>query len=342
MAIIDKLQDILEIKNNIKNSLTNKGAILTNKDFVDYPVIIDNLQTSSIINEYDDFLNSIGVGFYSNNDTELMRITKDIWTKYNITANTPSYTYEGIKDIVYFLPKLNKISNFRDYTYQATLLKTIPLVDVSDITTLNTAFYDCASIEYIPALVFNNISSLASCFIGCYNLRNIDILEFRGFTTAASAFRDCKSLIKVPKLYCDSCTNIDNVFRNCKSLKEIYIINTNLITNFGYAFFGCVTLETINGELDFSSNKSDITNTFASCSKLKNIIIKPNSISVNISLNDCLDLTAESITQFVNGCSDVSTTKKITFNPYIQTYKRITDEQIATLQTKGWTVEFSW
>lgn len=153
-----------------------------------------------------------------------------------------------------------------------------------------------------------NSANLQRCFLGSANLTEITIITENGFS-AYSLFQDCKELKIV-------------TFKN----------GTELRNSWSSAFNGCIALETINGELDFS-NVTNIGYIFRYCDRLKDIAIKPNSVSLSLAIPS-LVLSAESIQSIIDGLATVETAQTLTLHANL----KILQSQVDSANAKGWTV----
>lgn len=122
------------------------------------------------------------------------------------------------------------------------------------------------------------------------------------------------------------------------ALKEIEIIgDTSKVTTYEDAFSSQFNLERITGVLDFSS--ATIIGAFVNlCSKLQYFQPKENTIKVSISFSSSPNLTDESIDAIINGLADLTgaTAQTLTFHADVKA--KLTDNQIATITSKNWTL----
>lgn len=133
--------------------------------------------------------------------------------------------------------------------------------------------------------------------------------------------------------YIDWVIRID--LANTKQLQYIEGIDlTKLITHPTYLFEGS-NIVTINRPLDLSAFTSYYRwlNAFQ-CPELVNISFVPETINGSISFGQSSKLTAESIQSIIDGLAYVSTAQTLTLHKDIT----LTDEQKATINTKGWTL----
>lgn len=134
---------------------------------------------------------------------------------------------------------------------------------------------------------------------------------------------------------CKNATSMWWTFKGAKNLKFIYGINSAKVKKFQEAFCGCTSLETIQEPLNFQSVAADGTNlTFWECRSLKHIKFVAETIKTDLSFVHSVNLTPESIQSIINGLATVETAQTLTLNSAIT----LTDEQLATINSKGWTL----
>lgn len=132
-----------------------------------------------------------------------------------------------------------------------------------------------------------------------------------------------------------------DMFANCTKLKIVHdAINIANIGRFNNMFSSCAALETVSFE--GSNTGANWSNTFLGCSNLKNV--RFNGIIVGVtnaippSFKDSPLLTNESVESIINALGDLTgmTTKNIVFHADVKA--RMTQEQIATITNKNWTL----
>ena len=94
-------------------------------------------------------------------------------------------------------------------------------------------------------------------------------------------------------------------------------------------------LEEIIGAFDLSVCTS-VGNAFNYCGNLKEIRFVENTINLSISFAQSPLLSAESIQSIIDGLATVETTQTLTFRADVKA--KLTDEQIATITSKNWTL----
>ena len=117
---------------------------------------------------------------------------------------------------------------------------------------------------------------------------------------------------------------------NCQSLETVELENTNKVTDWIYAFRNCPNLTSVKG-LDFSGASSINMMAFVEIPKVSNFKVVPETIKASINIQAGA-LTHDSIQSIVDGLAYVSTAKTLTI------HGELTDEQKATINSKGWTL----
>lgn len=167
----------------------------------------------------------------------------------------------------------------------------------------------------------------------------INIPNFEGNTISA-LFNSVTNLESV-KLVC----NVRNVemhastaFYSCRTIKLIDFSEFNVTFGTNSSLFGsCTLLERILGELDFSRSQT-FPNTFGQCTSLIEVRFTENCIKANISFSSSSKLSDESIQSIIDGLADLTgqTTQTLTLHADVKA--KLTEEQIATITSKNWTL----
>lgn len=133
-----------------------------------------------------------------------------------------------------------------------------------------------------------------------------------------------------------------HAFRDCSNITYIKVDLSNMkdagnVTAYNNMFCNCSKLETIDALID-GSNCSFDDGTFNGCYNLKNVRFVPLSIKSNISFGDSPLLSDESIQNIIVSLSDLTgqTSKTLTFHADVKA--KLTEEQIATITSKNWTL----
>lgn len=285
----------------------------------------------------------------------------------NITKNTIFQGYKYIKTI----PELNPIesyTSFENMYASCENLEYIPFIDTSKVTNMYYAFNSCSSLKKIPNIDTSKVTNFNSCFYNCSSLKDIPELDTTSATSVNYMFRSCifdkdinlniPNVESITNLFSfggannvnlttsDKLTNLDSAFWYTNYTKKITISNTSKVTNFDNCFKQCSELKEI-GLLDCSSCTS-FNDTFTSSGSISIISFVENSIKAAIDFSKTRNLTQESINSIVNGCATLSLSTNIYFNGYNYSGNTnnttgvfVSEEQVAELTAKGWTVGFN-
>jgi hypothetical protein len=127
---------------------------------------------------------------------------------------------------------------------------------------------------------------------------------------------------------------MNNMFYGAPNIVDIDFTETNLkIGTSNGSFFSCKVLKNIFGEFDFSE-ASDVNNMFDRCEALEEFRIKNNTLSLSLSFSRSSKLSAETVQSIIDGLATVETAQTLTLHKNIV----LTDEQKATIESKGWTL----
>jgi hypothetical protein len=162
----------------------------------------------------------------------------------------------------------------------------------------------------LPKFDFANKVNVTRCFYGCINVENIDWY-----------------------INTDVCTIGLSFLSGMSKLKNMVGVNTASMVNASALFMDDVLLETIDEPLNFQSVTNN-SNAFSKCYKLKNIQFVKETIKLSLSFAWSNLLSAGSVQSIIDGLATVTTAQTLTLNSAIA----LTDEQKATIQTKGWTL----
>ena len=310
MATAEKLNYLLETKNQIKNAIEGKGVSISDTDsFRSYASKIGQIEGSG----------------GTTGSTDDWQPELDWWDIETILANDIE-DYER-KAIFLLTDELDDsmtnfiIKGFEKYKLSDGQVKEQPATTNLDITNLFDVTKDkvCSKgyktryvIGYtnssdsimikVPinciSLVFDNIkfkhsgSWADSTFYGHYYLQSVilknnTIYDMINFT---SLFENCYSLKNIVGLNTKNGTSFNSMFANCRSLQEIPQLNTSNGTGFPGMFSGCYSLQEVS-QLD-TSKGSNFLNMFSNCNSLKEIsqLDTNNGINFSSMFNGCYSL----------------------------------------------------
>ena len=301
MSTADKLNYLLETKNEIKNAIVSKGITVKDTDtFRSYASKISNI-SGTVID--DDFYN-----MRTNNGTDGKGLFA--YTSTEVCANT---------DFIEFVQNLDvsKIKSCEHMFYN------------SNFTNLNLSNWDTS-----------NIINMIWMFSSCSNLTDLDISNFDTSNTIniKYMFAYCSKLknINVNHFNINKITSIYGTFQNMSTLNYLNLSNwdTSNINEFTFAFSSNNNLITIEGILDLTS-AIYISYMFNNCTKLENVKIK-NLNYTGLDLSKSTNLSYDSIMYLINNLIETTTTKSI--NLGATNLAKLTDEEKAIATSKGWTL----
>ena len=124
--------------------------------------------------------------------------------------------------------------------------------------------------------------------------------------------------------------------RNSSSLERIDVSECNFVYhNIQSTFLGCSKLRDILGYLDFSKTKLFVS-PFAGCLALEEIRFVEGCLKLSISFSGSPLLSDSSIQSIINGLATVETAQTLTLHADVKA--KLTEEQIATITSKNWTL----
>lgn len=131
-------------------------------------------------------------------------------------------------------------------------------------------------------------------------------------------------------------TDLHEMFDYNTTTTELYLnIDTSKVTNFSNILAVNYTrLNHIYGEIDCSSSSQSI-NGFNG-NNLVTITFKPETIKKTIYFRAASNLSDESVQSIINGLAPTETALTLSLNATIK--DKLTEEQIATITQKGWTL----
>ena len=189
--------------------------------------------------------------------------------------------------------------------------------DTSEVTTME--------------MMFANSSSLTSV--------NVSDLDTSKVTTMDSMFAHCQSLTSLDISGWDvsRVNDMYSMFYKCIALQSLDLSGWDVsrVNDMRYMFSDCRALQSLDLSGWDVSSVTSINTMFNYCQSLTTVLGPISGIKFNLGLSDC-PFTNASAMVFINGLSEVSEAKTITFKS--TTYDQLTPEQIAVATSKGWNV----
>ena len=240
MSITTEISRITKAKEDIRTSLVNKGATISETAKLDeYSAIIDEM--------------TIGSG-------------GTITDSDGLVLETEIEKYSGgscgsiVKSVSFPKTGITSLSGACAGMINLRTVKRFPI----DVTDMDYAFQDCTSLTSMPNIP-TGVTHMRYTFKGCTGLTGITNIP-TGVTDLDRTFSGCTSLVSVPTIP-DSVTNMDRTFDSCTGLTSIPNIPTG-ITRMPYAFTNCTSLISVPTIPD---SVVDMGGTFENCTSLKKV-----------------------------------------------------------------------
>lgn len=133
-----------------------------------------------------------------------------------------------------------------------------------------------------------------------------------------------------------------HAFNGCTEIIYIKVdfssmLDSGAVTAYNNTFSNCPKLETIDAIID-GTNCSFEDGTFSYCNNLKNVRFVPLSIKSNTSFMHSASLSDESIQSIIEGLADLTGQATKTLTLHADVKAKLTEEQIATITSKNWTL----
>lgn len=220
-------QDLLTIKDNIQNSVSNIIEAIQLK-YVD--VNIDNVKLSNL----DSYINNIPIDI-------------DTQKKFPIGCKFGNSTFKKLPtELLYYISSLYDLtnmfancSNLEDVTgldvSKATILSylfnscsnlvTIPLMQTENVTNMRNAFYSCKKIKTVPVSNTSLVRNMFNMCNGCTMLETFENFDTSNVENFDSCFNRCSNLVTVDYIDLIKCININSMFNYCEKLTNLKLNN---------------------------------------------------------------------------------------------------------------------
>lgn len=373
-TIAENLQTIVDIKEDIKTAIENKGVDMSNTPFSEYSTKIDEITTGGsntfVVPDGMKFQGSTITSVPENLDfsdvTDMSNMFMDCSNLENANINTNSATnMEGLFSGCYNMitaPELktSKVTSMR-YMFKGDIsnkmkLKSVPLYDTTNVTDMYGMFYYNNQLETIPSFNTSNVTNMGGMFGECTKLKTIPQIDTSKVTNMANMFSTCTLFNTMPQLDTSNVTDMQSMFYICNNLTEIPQLDTSKVTNARYMFNSCTSLTKIP-QLNFGSitNTTSIfrTSDLTFLTDLGGFTNLKVSWSSNF-LNRVPKASVESLMNVINNLWDwtdypdgkaplndgtiynFGTTHSLIFGQ--TNLDKLTAEQIAVATAKGWTL----
>lgn len=197
------------------------------------------------------------------------------------------------------------------------------------------------SFERIDNINIPILINYVGMFADCRNLVSLDASKLKLSNTVTSLERTFATMWKCTNLIVNgidtsNITSMKQTFYNIYIIENLDIsgLNTSKVTNMYWLFASNAHLQKLSLNFDVSK-VVNMENIFMGCNNLTTVTGVFEGTKVDLDLQDS-PLTNSSAMVFINGLSNVTETKTLSFKS--STYNTLTPEQIAIATSKGWTV----
>ena len=308
MTIANKLNKLLETKENIRQAIIDKGVeVSENTIFADYPSKI----------------NSIEAGGGDSGES--------VWNMVTNNGTRGQYLFYGCESLTDLDLSSFDTSNVTVMSYMFAGCKKLTSLNISNWNTSNATlmfhmFESCESLTDLDLSNFNtsNVTDMGYMF---YNCKKLTLLDVSSFNTS-------------------NITNTYYMFYNCQALTQLDLssFNTSNITSMSNTFYGCKALTSLNmSNCDISkcTSSSALSSMFGSSSSNSCIALvdlqAPKNINANLSLQYCTALSHDSLMSVINNLMTVTSTKTLTLGA--TNLAKLSDEEKAIATNKGWALK---
>ena len=284
MSITTEISRITKAKEDIRTSLVNKGATISETAKLDeYSAIIDEM--------------TIGSG-------------GTITDSDGLVLETEIEKYSGgscgsiVKSVSFPKTGITSLSGACADMINLRTVKRFP----NDVTDMGSTFENCTSIVSVPTIP-DSVTNMSYTFKGCTGLTSIPNIP-TGLTRMPYAFENCTSIISVPTIP-DSVGDMENTFENCTSLTGITNFPTG-VTSVSFTFSGCTSLKKVP-----EIRAKSFWYTFKGCSSLEEVILNTHSKpNFTLTFNGCPSTLKIYVNEgLVDYCKTDSETKDFTILP---------------------------
>lgn len=168
------------------------------------------------------------------------------------------------------------------------------------------------NIETTPIIDCSNVTSIKYMCDSCPNLTSVNLTNTQNIVYYNYAFSNNPKLIEGPEIDTSGCQQFNGAYLNDKNLKSIHLIDGSNIKSFSSAF--------------------------SNCPNLVDIRFVKGSIHVSIAFYQSSMLSAESVQSIIDGLADLTGQKSQTLSLHALVKEKLTDEQIAQITSKNWTL----
>ena len=344
---------------------TQIGYTRTPQEMVDdfnYSKNIYDSWDSSITSRYRAFYGDIKLVYFPFVDTS------------NVTSM--SNMFNGCTRL-YSVPSLNtsKVTTMNWMFYDCQSLSSLDVSnwDTSKVTDMSYTFHRCSGLTSLDVSKWDtsNVTNMKNMFQNCSKLTSLDVTNFNtsNVTNMEAMFSDCSGLtsIDVSNFNTSKVTNMGNMFYRCSGLISLDVSNwdTSKVSTWHSSIYGmfddCPNLRKVDGFLDYraaTTNGGGANWTFEKCSALRKFEVH-NLGSINKQSNFYFMGSSNGMALWGENTDDIPDARESMINSLI-TYSfdraaagytttctitmhsnakaRLTEEEIAQITSKGYTI----
>ena len=329
---VEELNKVLEIKNNIKQAIADKGVEITDDTaFADYPSKIESIESGGG-----------GDPYY-----------ETLWNACTNNNTDYSYLFEGYNGTELDVSKFDT-SNVQDMNNMFATCQSLKTLDVSNFNTsnvkdMNYMFYYCkelTSLGDISNFNTSNVKDMKRMFYNCKKLTSLgDISNWdtSNVKDMAGMFYYCQELTSLGDISnwdTSNVTSMTDMFNYCKLLVSLDLSKWNVdkVTAMGTMFTQCDSLTTLNvsgWDVSHITGSYVIRTAFDYCKSLVDFY-PPQNINAEMSVSSSTALSHDSLMRIINNLMTTTTTKKLTLGK--DNLAKLSDEEKQIATGKGWTL----
>ena len=234
MSIADKLNVLVNAKNDMKSAIEEKGVTVSG-----------------------------GLSTYADAIREIEQNGDIIINKLEIPANT-KFGYSNWEE-----PLAIDTSEYTDMSnmfFGCSNLKTAPNMETSNVTNMRQMFWDCP-ITSIPLYNTSKVTNMEAmlCFT---KIKSLPLLDTSNVTTM-EAFVESTPITSFPRLNTSKVTIMKQMFDACNLLTDLPLLDLGNTWRTSNMLSGCYNLANVEGFKDFGKVRSlDTTQMFDMCTSL--------------------------------------------------------------------------
>lgn len=253
------------------------------------------------------------------------------------TINDKLTYIEGTKDAIKQALIAKGVSvqdsdTFRSYADKIGSIETGGGTTFTDGTKFSYSKWSTIPNELIPYLECT--SDMGYMFNNCTSLTTVPLFNTTNANNMSFMLSNCFSLTAVPLFDTRNVTNMSYMLASCSNLTTVPQFDTSNVTDMSYMFQSCYRLTTVP-QFD-TRNVTDMSGMFLYCSKLTTLG-GFTSLKLDFSLSFSSKLTVDSVMNVITNAADMTTSPK-TLTLHADVFAKLTEEQIATANAKGWNI----